>query len=108
MFIRLAENKSATWEEILHSGTMPAFPDPIPLYKATTHNLLAWLDEASAEHRAVARLAKQPQWDERNKIIEDIITGVRLFLDAPDPKSRMLAEASLRSAYRTYENAKQT
>jgi hypothetical protein len=101
IFIRLKKAGSETWDEIYLSGAMPALPEPIPLHKATTHSLLAWLDVASAEHRAVAM---QPRWDERDKILEDILLGVRLLLNAPDPKSRLLAEASLRSAYERYES----
>lgn len=52
---RLHKENTDTWQEISLSYTIPSYPEPIPLHRATANNLLAWLNEASAEHRAIAR-----------------------------------------------------
>lgn len=51
---RLYKQKSDTWQEILLSQTIPAFPDPLPIGQATATQLTSWLNLASAEHKAVA------------------------------------------------------
>lgn len=75
MFTRLHKQQSETWNEIYLSKCIPAFPDPIPLHIATTHNLMAWLDEASAEHRARARLSRAEWYGKRNEAVEQVITS---------------------------------
>lgn len=77
VLIRLEKNGSDTWEEISASKTVPGFPDPIPLAKATESNLMAWLDMASAEHIAISREQRRPYWDERNKIVDDLLNCIR-------------------------------
>jgi hypothetical protein len=73
IFARLAARQSETWMEILVSKCIPAYPEPIPLARATSANLLAWLDEASAEHRAVARLSRQEWYKKRDEVIQSLV-----------------------------------
>jgi hypothetical protein len=73
IFSRLAARQSETWTEIMLSKCIPAYPDPIPLAKATAANLLAWLDEASAEHRAVARLSRQEWYKQRDEALQALV-----------------------------------
>lgn len=66
-----------TWEEILYSRCIPAFPEQIPLARATASNLLAWLDMASAEHKATNGEKKREYWAKRDEIVQRILDKAR-------------------------------
>lgn len=100
---RLKESRSATWEEILHSETIPAFPEPIPLSRATSYNLLAWLEVASAEHRAQWGANNRAKRDERRVAVEALVQAVRSFFVAKNKGSFTLAVQRLRDALQRYE-----
>ena len=76
ILLRLAKANSETWQEIRSSLTIPAFPDPIPIERATATNLLAWLDVASAEHRAVAREKRRDYFDKLNAATDAIVDEI--------------------------------
>lgn len=73
ILVRMASTNSDTWQEIRLSHTIPAFPDPIPIHKATAANLLAWLDVSSAEHRAVAAEKRRAFFARLNSATDAIV-----------------------------------
>jgi len=84
ILVRLAKQKSDTWDEIRNSLTIPAFPDPIPLVKANAANLLAWLDVASAEHRAMGRVERQAYYDRLNAATNALVDMMYALSEGSD------------------------
>lgn len=76
MLERLAwrSQPSETWVEILLSRTIPAFPEPIPLSKASASNLRAWLDYASTEHMLKAGNDRRNKYVELDELVARIIS----------------------------------
>lgn len=64
-------------DEIYHSGTIPAFPDPIPLAEATSSTLEAWLEVDSAERRAQHVVDNQSYYDEFRNLSGAVINIAR-------------------------------
>lgn len=90
-----------TWEAILASRTIPAFPDPIPIEEATAATLMAWLDVASAEHRAAAVEQNRELYERRTAIIDEILDflftvmemdALRSMIPGSDRLQRLLGE----------------
>ena len=73
LLVRLMKANSETWQEIEQSLSIPAFPEPILIEDATASNLLAWLDVASAEHRAIAIEKKRAYFNRLNEATDKLI-----------------------------------
>lgn len=80
-----------TWDEIYHSGCIPAFPEPLPLSRATSASLASWLDVASAEHRASAI----EQYKENRTSLWDAIENLLVLVDRSDDVSVTIRDAAL-------------
>jgi len=76
----LSKKGGEVWQEILASRTVPAYPDPIAIDKATSATLKAWLDTSSAEHRAVHVEENRDKYDKRSQVTGEIISLVRQFV----------------------------
>jgi hypothetical protein len=102
---RLKEAGSATWDEILRSGTIPAFPNPIYISKATAHNLIAWLDVSSAEHQARAIEERREFYDARKTATDELVVAVRELRQAETEVALKDGLRRLYAALDTYDEA---
>lgn len=73
---------SSTFQEIAVTGAVPGLPEPIPLHEATASNLRAWLDVASAEHRAIAVELNRERYKELDLAVNNVISASRELVDA--------------------------
>ena len=73
---------SETYWEVYHSLAIPGYPEPIPIERATAANLLAWLDEASAEHRAMARELNKDKYNRKDAALSYLVEAVRVVCNA--------------------------
>ena len=66
--VRDLDKSSELWLEIALSRCIPAFPEPVPIGKATIHNLLAWMSIDSAERRATIIEVNRAYYQRRNEL----------------------------------------
>jgi len=81
MIIELGKRGSDTFQEIVLSGTIPAYEEPIPLEDATAVNLKAWLDVSSAEHRAAAVEVNRERYTQLEKVTLIMVSEFQQLLD---------------------------
>lgn len=88
---RLSDPITTTYQEILLSRTIQAFPDPIPISQANASTLLAWLDVSSAEHRAISIQRNREKYGRIGELVSEIISNVREIIHGKAPDTERLS-----------------
>lgn len=87
---RLCTDNTPTWEEIKATKCIPGLEEQIPLHKAVRSNLVAWLNIASAEHRAAAIANNRGYYVGVKHNVDAVIREARLVKGYPNLRMALI------------------